>query len=263
MRHVFQSLFYILFTLSISWLSLPAKTVVEAFEEANQAYTRGDSILKKSNNPKEAENDFLTALRLYNICLEKAESPALHRNLGNTNFKLGKIGHSIYHFRQALQLSPSSEEIRANLQLARKTAKLPENKESLYEKTLEKKSPHVWKWVLAGTFWLGVAILILPKYFRIQGPVFSTLGILLLLLSMIPLWAILQSGKVRNLGIILEEDAPLLISPTSESAVANYLQPGQEVQLTLNSPSKTHIFANTATGDSGWLPKQLVGHIHP
>lgn len=248
---------------SCSWLSLSAKTVVEAFEEANQAYTRGDSILKESSNPKEAENEFLTALQLYKTCLEKAESSALHRNLGNTYFKLGKIGYSIYHFRQAHQLSPSSEEIRANLQLAKKTAKLPENKESLYEKTLAKKTPHFWKWILAITFWLGIGTLLLPKSFKIQGPIPTTIGILLILFSLLPLWSILQAGKVRNVGIILEPDAPLLISPTQESAVANYLQPGQEVQLNKNSKSKTHIYANTETGDSGWLPKQLVGRIHP
>lgn len=253
----------LILTFSCGGLSLTAKTVVEAFEEANQAYTRGDSLLKESSNPKAAKNEFLAALNLYKTCLKKAESPELHRNLGNTYFKLGKTGYSIFHFRQALQLQPSSEEIRTNLELARKTAKLPKNKKSLYEKTLAKKSPHFWKWILAITFWLGVGTLLLPKYFRIQGPIPSTLGIIFLLFSLIPLWAIIQSGKVRTVGIILEQDAPLLISPTPESEVANYLQPGQEVQLNLDPQSKTHIYAHTESGDSGWLPNQFVGHIHP
>ena len=261
MTHWIQR-FWLSLVLAATPLLLHAKTVEETFEQANQEYAKADTLLKKKESGK-AKEGFQKAVGLYKSCLEKAESPALHFNLGNTYFKLGKAGHSIFHFRQALLLDPSSAETRANLALARKSLNLPEVEESLYGKTLARRSPHFWKWMLWGGVWIGMGLALLPRYFGLRSPVPVITGAVFLLFSLVPAWAIQKAAEARNLGIILDPNTPMLVSPTQESALSHELQPGQEVHLKRQEGQKEYIFANTENGESGWVPVKSLGQLHP
>lgn len=254
--------FWIGLALAMSCLPAKAKTVEEAFGQANQEYAKADMLLKGKESGKATEG-FLRAVSLYKTCLDKAESPALHFNLGNAYFKLGKAGHSIYHFRQALLLDPSSAETRANLALARKSAKLPEMEESLYDKTLSRRSPHFWKWLLWAGIWIGAGLILLPRYFGFQGPVPIITGGVFLIFSLVPALAIQKAGEAKNWGIILEPDTTMLVSPTQESALSHELQAGQEVFLKRQEGQEDYIFANTKNGESGWVHVENLGQLHP
>ena len=122
-----QTLFFFLCSTAL------ALTVEEAFEAGNQAYTRGENTLLKARNKgvdekepllESAEKEFERALANFNSCLGQAESSALHFNMGNTYFKLGQLGRSIFHFRRSQELEPSSEESRANLRFVQNIAGL-------------------------------------------------------------------------------------------------------------------------------------------
>jgi tetratricopeptide (TPR) repeat protein len=260
MMHKFCLYLFLLVTFGIK--PLLSKTVDETFEEGNQEYAKANKLLNEKDAGKAGEG-FERAASLYLSCLEKAESAALHFNLGNTYFKLGKAGHSIYHFKQALLLDPTSEETRANLALARKSAKLPKEQGSLYAKTLARRSPHFWKWLLWAGIWIGVSLVFLPKYFGLGGPVPQVTGAVSLLFSIVPLWAIQKASLARNVGIILGPDTPMLVSPTLESASSHILQPGQEVFLRPSKQSDGYVFANTGNGESGWIKLANIGRLHP
>ena len=242
--------------------SVSAKTVEEAFEEANQAYASADMLLNQ-NDKQKAEQSFNLALELYKTCLEKAESTSLHFNMGNTYYKLGKPGYAIYHYRKALQLDPSSEEVRANLQLANQFADLPLKEESLYEQTLGRQSPHFWKWVLCVSLWLGISLIILPRYFGFVGPVPLIIGFVVISISVLPIIALKKASDVKQLGIILEEDTPILVSPTQTSAIANYLQAGHTVSINHSVKAAAYLYIISSQGDSGWIPTEKVGRLHP
>lgn len=242
--------------------SVSAKTVEEAFEEGNQAYASADMLLSK-NETRKAEQSFEQALELYKTCLAKAESPSLHFNMGNTYYKLGKLGYAIFHYRQALILDPGSEETRANLVMAKKLADLPINEESLYDQTLGRHSPHFWKWVLWVTVWLGISLILLPKYFGLIGPVPLAAGILTIGISILPLFALKKSSEQKEVGVILEEDTPILVSPTTHSAIANYLQAGHSVTINLSEKASGYLYVNSNLGDSGWIASEKVGKLHP
>lgn len=75
------------------------------FEAANRAYL---------------DRDFEAAAQGYQaLVAEGWESPALHLNLGNARFRLGKRGAAVASYARALRLDPGDADARANLDLAR------------------------------------------------------------------------------------------------------------------------------------------------
>lgn len=66
-----------------------------------------------------AAGDHGTALLLFDSVAMAYTSATLHYNIGNCHFKRGDIPHAILHYERALRLEPGSEDVRANLDLAR------------------------------------------------------------------------------------------------------------------------------------------------
>ena len=263
-RYFSQTLFFFLCSTAL------ALTVEEAFEAGNQAYTRGENTLIEARNKgvdekepllESAEKEFERALANFNSCLGQAESSALHFNMGNTYFKLGQLGRSIFHFRRSQELEPSSEESRANLRFVQNIAGLEIPASSLYEKTLARRSAGFWAFLFTIGFWVGAALLVFPRMFGSSGPVLPIVGIVVLLFSLIPAWAVLQSGRAKALAIILDNETPLLVSPTEGSATATFLQGGDSVQLNLKKTHSDHLFVATVRGEEGWVPKVALGRV--
>ncbi|MEK9986113.1 MAG: hypothetical protein VW879_15360, partial [Opitutae bacterium] len=132
---------------------------------------------------------------------------------------------------------------------------------SLYEKTLARRSAGFWAFLFTIGFWVGAALLVFPRMFGSSGPALPIVGIVVLLFSLIPAWAVLQSGRAKALAIILDNDTPLLVSPTEGSATATFLQGGDSVQLNLKKTHSDHLFVATVRGEEGWVPKVALGRV--
>ena len=75
------------------------------FDEGNQRYQTGD---------------FDGALAQYQQILgQELESGELYYNIGNTYFKMGRLGPAILSYERARRLMPSDDDLLANLELAR------------------------------------------------------------------------------------------------------------------------------------------------
>ena len=93
-------LLYILVFISFSF----SDQLTEKFQTANTRYN---------------DSDYLGAIRLYEeIVAEKWQSGYLYYNLGNSYFRAGMIGQSIWAYNRALKLSPRFENIKYNLEIA-------------------------------------------------------------------------------------------------------------------------------------------------
>ncbi|MEK8178945.1 tetratricopeptide repeat protein [Flavobacterium buctense] len=92
-------LFILLFVSQIIWAQTP-------FEQGNQYYQK--------ENYQAAINSFES---IVNAGKESAE---VYFNLGNAYYKLHKVAPAIYNYEKALLLSPNDEEIKTNLDFARK-----------------------------------------------------------------------------------------------------------------------------------------------
>lgn len=83
----------------------PAPAPAARFETANRAYLSGD---------------FAAAAHAYQELLADGwESPALHVNLGNAQFRMGRRGFAAASYSRALKLDPGDADARANLDLVR------------------------------------------------------------------------------------------------------------------------------------------------
>ncbi len=94
-------------------ISLPAFSTLNEFEKANLMYKNGN---------------YSEAYKLYTDIINKNyESPDLFFNLGNTCYRLNKVGESIYFYEKALSSDPQNEDYSYNLELAKLRVKnIPE-----------------------------------------------------------------------------------------------------------------------------------------
>jgi len=83
----------------------PSPPPAERFEAANRAYLAGDL--------EGASRGYLELLA------DGWESPALHVNLGNARYRMGRRGLAVASWARALRLDPGDADARANLELAR------------------------------------------------------------------------------------------------------------------------------------------------
>ena len=95
-----KRLIFILFISSHSF----SDQIIEKFQAANARYN---------------DTDFSEAIRLYEeLVAEEWHSGYLYYNLGNSYFRAGMIGQSIWAYNKALKLSPRFENIKYNLEIA-------------------------------------------------------------------------------------------------------------------------------------------------
>lgn len=84
---------------------LRATDAQQVFQEANQAYVSGNYNL---------------AIEKYEAILkESAVSKELYYNLGNSYFRLNKMGKAILNYERAMRLAPSDKDIQHNLDFTR------------------------------------------------------------------------------------------------------------------------------------------------
>jgi len=92
---------------------------IELFKRANDAYSEAKR-LEAAGERGEAIKKFQEAEALYNrILSEGTVNWAVLYNLGNAQYRLGKIGHAITNYRRAEMLAPRNPDIKANLKQAR------------------------------------------------------------------------------------------------------------------------------------------------
>lgn len=96
---------YSLFAFFIFSTGLFAQSPGEIYREANIYYEREDY--------EEAVSFYETLVRMDSV------SPKVFYNLGNSYFKLKKLGKAIVNYERALRLAPRDRDIKLNLKLAR------------------------------------------------------------------------------------------------------------------------------------------------
>lgn len=99
-----KKLLYLLTTLLSVNTVLSAQTEIDLFLQGNGQYESGD---------------YEGAVRSYTDIVETGlESPELWYNLGNSYYKLGRLGYSVLAYERAKKLSPGDESILYNLRAA-------------------------------------------------------------------------------------------------------------------------------------------------
>lgn len=100
--------------------SIPQEEIGALPETAPQELSSDPVVLQTEAARLYQEGHYHDAAIRYKALLQQGESALLYYNLGNCYYKQEEIGHSILNYERALLLQPGNEDIRYNLEMARR-----------------------------------------------------------------------------------------------------------------------------------------------
>lgn len=228
--------------------TLSAQNVDELFDDANNLY----------KNEK-----FDDALKAYKQIESRGYiSSELFYNLGNTYYKLNKVGPSIYYYEKALKLDPLNEDVKNNLVFAQRLAldnieELPLTVfQKLNKKFLQQLSYNQWAIVSIIFCFLGSLFFLLFYFSNISSRkrftfVLSIISFILLVISFaitVNQYSFEQKNKV---AIVFAEEIEVRNAPTLTSEEVFTIHEGTKVVVldALDNWKKIKI----ADGKLGWI----------
>lgn len=227
---------------------LNAQDEQKIFESANEMY-------KQQNYEKAIE--YYKTLEKYNLI-----SSELFYNLGNSYYKLNKVGPSIYYYEKALKLNPLNKDVQNNLVFARRLAldnieELPKTVfQKLNNRYLQKLSYNQWAIVSIVFCALG-SLLFLLFYFSNQPRskrtffVTSLISFLFLIISLTITYNQFSYFKNNKVAIVFAEETEVRNAPSLNSEEVFTLHEGTKVIVldTIDDWKKIKI----ADGKIGWI----------
>lgn len=132
----------IIFVISLFLVAVSASALTTA-QEADSAYNR---------------EDYRLAIRLYHQAIESdGVSPEIYYNLGNAYFRIDELGRSVLYYQRALNLDPSMDDARSNLEFVKtRIVDKPEDDSSflsnLHHSIIAVFSPNTWAWLALTMF---------------------------------------------------------------------------------------------------------------
>lgn len=231
-------------------VAIKAANPATELNRANQAYQSGN---------------FLQAIEQYEHLLQQGyRSEALYYNLGNSYYRVNKLGLAVLNYERARLLDPTDADTKHNLQVVRnrlqdKIEPLPEFFLSKWWNGLRSQlSTNIWSAVALTLLWLGIAglsvwLLGKVRFYKKWGFI---AGIGLLLLSLLG-FALANSRKqaIQNSGraVILQPEIPLQSAPDPKSKIVLPLHEGTTIHF-LDKIGDWHKVM-LENGEQGWLPK--------
>ena len=227
---------------------LNAQDEQKIFESANEMY-------RQQNYEKAIE--YYKFLEKYNII-----SSELFYNLGNSYYKLNKVGPSIYYYEKALKLNPLNKDVQNNLVFARRLAldnieELPKTVfQKLNSRYLQKLSYNQWAIVSIVFCALG-SLLFLLFYFSNQPRskrtffITSLISFLFLIISLTITYNQFSYFKNNKVAIVFAEETEVRNAPSLNSEEVFTLHEGTKVIVldTIDDWKKIKI----ADGKIGWI----------
>lgn len=225
------------FVLLNSSASFATTNTINLFNQANEAYSRGD---------------YQAAISDYSQIIEsEGYAPAVLFNLANSYAQSGSTGKAILAYERAQRLAPSDADISGNLELVKKESGLfpkePSKAERLFTfLTLQ-------QWSLTALFSLAILAmfqLISLKYKFGKQTAITVVALSLLTLTLGAVGTFFQYNYF-NPSVVIASDVRLLVSPFTSATSVGALQEGRLVY-----PQKHHnefIYVTDETGRKGWI----------
>lgn len=243
---------FCLFILLISAIlfSVVAETssiISETFDEGNRLYQK---------------EDYAGAIEQYlKITAMGYESGELHYNLGNSYFKMGKIGYSILHFEKAKKLLPKDSDLQHNLKLvSMRTADKIETPRlavwKFFDNVLEFFSVNALAMTTLILFLITLGLsslyLYLTRGMYKKLAFYSAFGILIVCLLFGSMFAI-RVVKLETImeGVILQEKVEILSAPDVGAKGLFSLHEGVKIRIEQKLSEWAEI--SLADGKKGWV----------
>lgn len=234
--------------------SVLAAGASEEFAQANKFYD---------------ERDYPSAIRLYQSVLAQGrESAAAFFNLGNAYFKNGDLGHAVLYYMKARRLDPADDDIRHNLEFARRFSTVqmegvelnPIN--TFFVSLVDPYRLTTLAWVSSAFFILFMVILMLRFGLGMTGGAVRSVLMAAIILVLISSGLTTFKYRVEYLNrraVIIADESPVLTGPSEQSDIELQGAPGLIIQILDESGDYYNVlFENKRRG---WISKDLVAEI--
>jgi tetratricopeptide (TPR) repeat protein len=229
-----------------------------------------NDLITKANRFYQAGN-FDKAVELYRQVVSSGyESPVLYYNLGNSYYRLGKIGYAILNYERAAKLSPGDEDITHNLALA--NSRIVDKIDIVPPFFLVRWWEHLLAsfsisgWTYTAYFFYILILLSIGLFFFTKSPfrqklsLYSAAAFIIILIFISSLLSIRLSRELNfKNGVVIEQAVNAKLSPDDKSPDAFVLHEGLKVRL----EDKVNDWVRIRLGDGkvGWLPEKVLQTI--
>jgi tetratricopeptide (TPR) repeat protein len=238
----------------LAWLAVFAFANSAAFAFENRMFDLGRGQYEAG--------DYAAAAKSFQADADAEVSPGLLHNLGNAEFKLGRLGPAILAWERARALDPGSRNTKANLRYARGHAGLETPEFSWYETYSDFFPADRWIAIAVCAFWGSAALLILPTLLHRRRTAISqaaaVLAIITFLLTLPALAGIFSRGRI---GIVQAANTSLRLTPTREGEVLGSLPEGEAARVEKTRGEYRYV---RASGDrAGWVRQEEFAMLWP
>ena len=224
-----------------------------------------EDLISKGNQFYQSGN-FQQAAQLYQQVVSAGyESPVLYYNLGNSYYRLGKIGFAILNYERAQKLAPGDEDIAHNLALA--NSRIVDKIENIppfflfrwWESLLAAFS--ISGWTYTAYFFYILVLVSIGLFFFTKTPfrqklsLYSAAGFIVLLIITSTLLAIRMNRELNyKHGVVVEQAVTAKLSPDDKGTDAFVLHEG--IKVLLEDKVNDWVRIRLRDGKVGWLPEK-------
>ena len=247
-----------IFIFLFAGLSLAAETVKKA---PTQLFYSGNNFYEK--------RDYLKALEEYVKIIDmKLESGNLYYNVGNSFFKLGKLGYAILSYEKARKFMPQDSDLKSNLAYARSLTAAAAFTASRNPICKVINAPfaefNINAIAISGAVFYLILALILTLFilnpFAARKFRFALIVFVILFLLNLSAFAVrYYETEILKYGIVLQKNTECRYEPIDVSTTYYKLQAGDEVLILKTRNGWRQI--TRIDGKIGWVKKNSVGEI--
>ncbi len=242
----------------------PDSTSTTAAHREFSSTRLADNATKSEGDSAYLQNDYASAIQIYESLLQQGEAAELYYNLGNSYYKSGDIARAILNYERALLLQPGNGDIRSNLEIARaktidKVVTIPDIFFVSWIKSLTNTlSADSWgKWGIA--FFL-LTLIAFSAYFFAKQVSQKKIGfiagcITLVFTILCNLFAAQQKHDLveRSSAIILSPSVTVRSTPSESGTALFILHEGHKVEVKDNTMREWKEIL-LPDGKVGWIP---------
>ncbi len=222
---------------------------------AHHCFAAGEASFQAGRAAYEA-GQFDLAARAFSDSLVKQPAAGTLLNLGLAQWQQGRTGEAILAWERAAWLNPFDGNARNNLSYARETTSVNPLELTWCEQFSIWLPVNLWTAIAAGSLWLAVAMVTLPGFLRMPKAgwhqTVASLALGVFLLSLAPAIGIVTRAKI---GIVIEKNTALRLTPTQAAEVIAALPPGEPVRELRQRGN--YLFVHTQNGN-GWVERRQV-----
>ncbi len=227
-----------------------------------------DNVSKQAGDSAYLNEDYNSAIQIYEALLRNGEAMEVYYNLGNSYYKTQDYAHAILNYERALLLSPGNSDVRFNLDLARSKTVDRENTVSeiffmTWIKAITNRlSSDAWaRWGI--TFFIlllaGTGVYLFSRDIRLRkiGFTVAVLSLVFCILSNVCANSQMNRLVDRHDAIIMQPSVTVRSTPSDSGTELFVLHEGHKVSITDDSMQGWKEI-RIADGKKGWVSTEAI-----